>query len=165
MIRKILLFLLVSCNLATVFGQKNFENVLTKTWHEETGFDGITVVFVKTDSGQLKVFRQNNGSGLPVVSTEVFDVEVKQDTIFLLTPKQKETYFEKIIYTYNDNQGLLRDGKPLKIIQNEPIIYLFTEDNKLIGEPLNTNKITRYEFNKNKVLVNEKIFIINPKEK
>jgi hypothetical protein len=167
MIKRILLFFLISLRLPTVFGQNIFEKISSKTWLEENGFAGVAVVFVKTDKDQLKVFRQTNGSGVPVVATEVFDVEIRQDSIFLLKNKkqQQESNTERLIYIYSDKQGLLRNGQPLRITLNEPLIYLFTENKQGIGKSINTHTITKYELDKNIVYVNEKPFIINSKDR
>jgi hypothetical protein len=165
MSKKIFLLLLISFKLTIVFGQNALEKVLSKTWFEYSGFTGQTIVFVKADNKQLKAIIQINGSGVPVIGVELFDVEIQKDTIFLLTPIKtlQNSNTEKFIYIYNKNQGLKRDSKPLKIIFNEPIVHLFTEGNQVIGELINVNKITKYELDKNRVYVNEKIFIINPK--
>jgi len=58
-----------------------FEN---KTWQEIDGFAGTTIVFYKTSNGLLKTIRQINGSGVPVLSSGIYDVEIVQNTLTLI---------------------------------------------------------------------------------
>ena len=113
---KVLIISLSSILTLSLYAQdKIFEKIENKTWFDETGFAGESIVFMKSDSGQIKAIRQINGSGVPVVFTEIYDVEIRTDTIYLLNrPNEKTNKKPKnIFYTYNDLQGLLNNGKPL----------------------------------------------------
>lgn len=167
MIKKLFLLFLTSIKLQTAFGQNAVEKVASGTWFEETDFAGANVVFAKMDNKRLIAFRQINGSGLPVIETEVFTVEIQKDTIFILTPlkDQKATKSKKITYTYSHTQGLTRNKKPLKLLSDKPQIRLFTPENKLVGESVDVNKITRYDIENNLVYVGEKTFKLQPIKK
>jgi hypothetical protein len=109
---------------------KIFEKLENKTWFDHTGFAGVSIVFLKSDSGQKQAILQINGSGVPVLFTKIHNVEIVQDTIYLLN-RQNDQANEKqknIFYTYNDQQGILSNsnGKPLSILFEEPIIYVLT---------------------------------------
>lgn len=144
---------------------KIFEKLENKTWFDETGFAGESIVFLKSDSGQKQAILQINGSGVPVLFTEIHNVEIVQDTIYLLNrpndqakEKPKNTF-----YTYNEQQGLLSssNGKPLKILFEEPIIFVWTESRKIIDTRLNVNTLTKISFEKNEVYINDKAYKIN----
>ena len=85
------------------------------------GFAGISIVFTKSETGQKKAILQINGSGIPVLFTEICDIEIREDTIYLiirfkeLTNNKPNDYF-----IYNDTQGLLSKGKQLRIMFHEP---------------------------------------------
>jgi hypothetical protein len=142
---------------------KIFEKIENKTWFDETGFAGESIVFIKSDSGQIKAIRQINGSGVPVLFTEIHDVEIRNDTIYLLNRPNDQISEESknILYTYNDLQGLLSNGKQLRILFEEPIIYVFTEKRKLIDTRVNVNASTKISFEKNEVCINDKAYKIN----
>jgi hypothetical protein len=142
---------------------KIFQKIENKTWFDETGFAGETIVFVKLVSGQVKAIRQINGSGVPVLFTEIHDVVIRNDTIFLLN-RQYEQINEKpktIFYTYNDHHGLFSNGKPLRILFKVPIIYVYSEKSKIIDTQVNVNDLTKLSFEKNEVYINDKVYKIN----
>ncbi len=162
MIKIITTFFLLSFQIFTVFGSDIFEKVSNKTWFDETGFAGISVVFMKSESGQIKAIRQINGSGVPVIATEIYDVEIRQDTIYLINSHngQAKENSKDIFYTYNDRQGLLSNGKQLRILSEEPIIYVWTNKRKIIDRRVNVNKLTKISFEKNEVYIKNEVFKI-----
>lgn len=142
---------------------KIIEKIENKTWFDKTGFAGESIVFMESDSGQIKAIRQINGSGVPVVFTEIYDVEIRMDTIFLLdTPNEKTSEKQNnIFYTYNDQQGLLSNGKQLRILFEEPIIYVCTEKRKITDTRVNVNALTKISFEKNEVYIKNEVYKIN----
>jgi len=74
-------FLLATTSVAQ---DKIFGEIENKTWFENNEFAGITLVFYKTTNGLLKAIRQINGSGVPVISSGIYDFEIENDTIYLL---------------------------------------------------------------------------------
>ncbi len=163
MIKLITTFILLSFQILTVFGSDIFEKISNKTWFDETGFAGVSIVLMKTESGQIKAIRQTNGSGVPVLFTEIYNVEIRQDTIYLLNSinGQTKVNLKNIFYIYTDQQGLSSNGKQLKILFDEPIIYVRTEKRKIIDTKVNVNKLTKVSFEKNEVFINDEVFKIN----
>lgn len=162
MTKTFLIFCLMSFQILPVFGSDIFEKISNKTWFEESGFAGVSIVFMKIESGQIKAIRQINGSGVPVIATEIYDVEIRQDTILLLNSSNGKTKkkSKNDFYTYNDRQGLIRNGKQLRILFEEPIIYVWTEKRKIIDTRVNVNKLTKISFEKNEVYINDKMYKI-----
>jgi hypothetical protein len=165
-VKYLILFLLVNASFTIVSGQDVFDEIKTKTWFEHSGFAGVTVVFLKDNNGELKALRQINGSGIPVIATNIFDIEIRQDTIHLFDNKliQNIKTSESLIYIYNDKQGLTRNVKSLNAIINHPMIHLFTHKNQVIGENIPVYKITMYDFGNNHVFVDDMLYLIDPKE-
>ena len=152
----------MSFQILTVFGSDIFEKISNKTWFEENGFAGVSIVFMKIERGQIKAIRQINGSGVPVIATEIYDVEIRQDTIYLLNSSNGQTNEKpkNDFYTYNDRQGLLSKGKQLTILFEEPIIYVWTEKRIIMDTRVNVNKLTKISFEKNEVYINDEIYKI-----
>ena len=111
-------FLLLSCQILTVFDCDIFEKISNKTWFDESSsFAGVTIVFTKSETGQKKAIRQINGSGIPVLFTEIYDIEIRQDTIYLINRFKEQTNNKPNDFLiYNDRQGLLSKGKQLIVI-------------------------------------------------
>ena len=155
-------FLLLSCQILPVFDCDIFEKIANKTWFDDSfGFAGISIVFTKSETGQKKAILQINGSGIPVLFTEICDIEIQEDTIYLinrfkeLTNNKPNDYF-----IYNDTQGLLSKGKQLRIMFHEPIIYVWSEKRKIIDKRVNLNNLTSISFEKNQVYINDDVFKI-----
>lgn len=129
----ILVFLLGILQACTRSEAGIFEKISNKTWFEDKGFAGTSIVFFKTGNGLQKAIRQINGSGIPVLRSEIYDMDFQQDTIFLynglnLTTSEK---LVDIIYSFDKNTGQIRtNGKPLRIIHQEPILYVWTTERK-----------------------------------
>jgi hypothetical protein len=144
---------------------KIFEKLKNKTWFDKTGFAGESIVFIKSDSGQIEAIRQINGSGVPVLLTEIHIVEIHYDTIYLVNRLNEQTKEKSktIFYTYNYQQELLSNsnGKKLRILFEEPIIYVLTENRNIIDTRVNVNTLTKISFEQNEVYINDKAFKIN----
>jgi len=142
-----------------------FEKLENRTWFDETGFAGESIVFIKSDSGQIEAIRQINGSGVPVLLTEIHNVEIHHDTIYLVNRLNEQTKEKSktIFYTYNYQQELLSNsnGKKLRILFEEPIIYVLTENRNIIDTRVNVNTLTKICFEKNVVYINDKAYKIN----
>jgi hypothetical protein len=132
-----------------------FNMIQNKTWFDETGFAGESIVFFKSDSGHIQAFRQINGSGIPVVLTILHDVQIQNDTIILLSSP------DNIIYIYN-NQGLFSNAGKLSLLFNEPIIYVCSGKRNIPDTRINVNTLTNISFLSNEVYINDKVYKINP---
>lgn len=134
--RKTILQLVFLCILSimkfTAYGQdKIFEKINNKTWYENYKNNVLeaNIVFYKTTNGLIKAIRQLIGSAFPVVSSEIYDVVIRRDTVFLFNGLNLKTSekLEDSYYNYNNKTGLLiKNGNELKIIHEEPILYAWT---------------------------------------
>lgn len=154
----------------TTFAQdKIFEKIENKTWFESNGFAGTTIVFYKTTNGLIKSIRQLNGSGVPVVSSGIFDVEIRQDTVHLFNGLNLKTSenLENINYIFdNKTVQLLNNGKPLKVIQKEPILYAWTDRRKNFNTQIEMKFLTEIKIGKNEIYKDEDLIkILIDKEK
>jgi len=156
---KILIILIFWIFTFTLNAQDNlFGKIHNKTWFDETGFAGESIVFLKTDSGRIQAIRQINGSGLPVLFIVIHDVKIQNDTIILLNKP------DNIIYIHN-NQGLFSKSGRLRILSEEPFIYVCTEKRNIPDTKINVNTLTKISFGDNEVYVNDKVYKINPRIK
>ena len=110
-----------------------FEKIDNRTWFENSGFAGTSIVFYRTTNGLFKAIRQINGSGVPVIGSEIYDVETRNDTIYLLNGLNLETA-EKLgnyYFCFDNKTGLiLKNGKHLKILDDKPILFTWTDKRK-----------------------------------
>ncbi len=130
-----------------------FEKISNKTWFEDD-FAGITVVFYKTSTGLLKAIRQRNGSGVPVVSSAIYDVENRNDTVFLFNGLNLKTAEKEGSYYYNfDNKtGLLyKDAKQLSILLDKPILFTWTEKRKDFTTQIDVILLSKITISKNEI--------------
>jgi len=152
--------LLLTCQILTSFTCEIFEKISNKTWFDESaGPAGESIVFTKSETGQKKVILQSHGFGVPVLFTEVYNIEIQHDTIYL-TNSLKTNDAPKNFFIYNDQQGLLNKGKQLRVMFHEPIIYVWSEKRKIIDKKVNLNKVTSISFEKNEVIINDNTFKI-----
>lgn len=161
MTKIVLLLFFASIKLTTLLGQNIFEKISNKTWFESNGFGGVTVVYLKTENGQIKALRQINGSGIPVVFTETYNVEIKQDTIFLKSSRETTVDKENIFYVYNESLGLLKKDTLLMKLFNEPIIYVSTEKGGTLNKQLNVRQLNKISVLRNELLANDSVYFLN----
>lgn len=162
MVKKCLISYLIILLAIPLFGQDIIEKVSTKTWLLKSDFPQEGLVFVKTDSGLIKVIHQVYGSGLPVIISEVCDISLRNDTLFLKNGMihSKDETFKDYYFTYNDSIGLMRKGNPLGVLFDEPIIYVCNENGNLLNFRITITDQTKFSFEKNEVYINEKILKI-----
>lgn len=154
-----LLIVFFSVQTLTTFGQdKIFEKIENKTWFESNGFAGTTIVFFKTTNGLIKAIRQLNGSGVPVVNSGIYDVEFRQDTVHLFNGLNLKTAgkLEDLNYIFdNKTVQLLNNGKPLKMIRKEPILYAWTDRRKNFNTQIEVKILTEIMIGKNEIYKDE----------
>jgi hypothetical protein len=100
---------------------KVLEKIEHKTWFEYDGFAGASIIFYEASNRIKKVIRQINGPGVPVISSGIYDVEIKQDIIFLsngLNLKKSEK-LKDYQYKYGNTAGHIIS---LRIINEKPIL-------------------------------------------
>ena len=148
---KIGIILLLSILALTTYAQDEiFVKINNKTWFEDNGFAGTTLVFYRTSNGLLKAIKQINGSGVPVVGSGIYDVEIIQDTVYLLNGLNLNIS-EKLVdfnYKYDNKTGLL---KPLRIIYEEPIIYTWTDKRKDVNTQIDVRLLSDIMIEKNEI--------------
>ena len=127
-----------------------FEKINNKTWFEEIGFAGTTIVFYKTSNGLIKAIRQINGSGVPVVSSGIYDVEIKNDTVFLLNGLNLKTSEKLRNYTYNfdDVTGQIMQ---LKRIADISILFTWTDKRKDLKTRIDVRLLSEILIEKNEI--------------
>lgn len=126
---KIAAYLLLCLLKTPIYGSDIFDKISNKTWFQDHGFAGTSIVFYKTENGLFKCIRQINGSGVPVVNSEIYDVEIQDDTIRLIKGLNLKTAeeLENRIFIYNiDKQIIFDKTNPLKVIFDKPILFSWT---------------------------------------
>jgi hypothetical protein len=161
MIKNILLVFVMVFQIFSAFSNGIFEKISNKTWVEESGF-GVTVVFIRTENGLIKAIRQFHGSGVPVIFSEICDTEIRHDTIFLTNSFniEKNEKEKSSFYIYNDDQGLLKNGKPLIKMFDQSKIFVSTEQRKINDKEIIITDQTRFSFEKNEVYIEDKVYKI-----
>lgn len=127
-----------------------FEKIENKTWFEDNGFAGTTIVFYRTTNGLLKAIRQINGSGLPIVNSGIYDVETKHDTVYLLNGLDLKTSKKLGNYTYNfDN--VTGQIKQLRVFLDNPILYTWTDKMKGVKTQIDVKLLSKISIGKNEI--------------
>ena len=131
-----------------------FEKIENKTWFENSGFAGTTVVFYKTTNGLLKAIRQINGSGVPVVRSEIYDIEIRKDTIYLFNGLNLKTA-EKIgnyYYNFDNKTGFIyKNGVQLEILSVEPVLFIWIKRREYLTTQINVKLLSQISISKNEV--------------
>ena len=131
-----------------------FEKIENKTWFENSGFAGTTVVFYKTTNGLLKAIRQINGSGVPVVRSEIYDIEIRKDTIYLFNGLNLKTA-EKIgnyYYNFDNRTGFIyKNGVQLEILSVEPVLFIWIKRREYLTTQINVKLLSQISISKNEV--------------
>jgi hypothetical protein len=151
---KITTYLILFFQTINVYGYDIFVKISNKTWFQENGFAGTTIVFYKTDNGLLKCIRQINGSGVPVVSSEIYDIEIQEDTIRLingLTLKTSQKLIDCVFIFDNEKQLLFDKMTPLRILLEKPILFSWTVKRKNFLTKVNVNLLAKIPIQKNEI--------------
>ena len=62
----------------------NLDSLMNKTWFIEDSFAGHQYVFFKTENGKMKSIKQVFGSGVCVIKSEIYDIQLKADTVYFI---------------------------------------------------------------------------------
>jgi hypothetical protein len=153
-----IIFLLTFLTITTYAQNSIFEKINNKTWFESNGFAGTTIVFYRTTNGFIKSIRQLNGSGVPVISSGIYDVEIIKDTVFLFNGLNLKTSekLKDFCYKYdNKSEQLLSNGIPLKMIHEESILYAWTDKRKNVLTQIDVKLLTEILIKKNEIYKDE----------
>ena len=121
--------------------------------------------FFNTEKGINKTIKQIEGSGVAYVNSEIYDVETRGDTIFLLNGfnLNRSKITEKVkdlFYTFDRTSGyILYNGKPIEIKNKEP--HLFSWYN---NQPLDFKLLTKISIGQNEIYSPKEIESITEKE-
>lgn len=122
-----------------------FEKIDNKTWFENIGFAGTSIIFYRTTNGILKAIKQINGSGVPVISSEIYDVEIREDTIYLLNGLNLKTA-EKVgnyYYNFDKKTGFIyKNEVQVKILSVEPILFTWTDKRKDVMTQIDVKQLS-----------------------
>lgn len=92
----------------TVSSKLYHDGIFNKTWFSSAEFAGVQYVFYKLENGGAKVIKQVLGSGVCSIKSEIFDLEIKSDTLKLfngLDLKSGEpTLSENLLYSSTKNE-------------------------------------------------------------
>lgn len=154
----VIIFLLTILNVSINAQDKLFDKINNKTWLENNGFAGTTIVFYQTTNGLIKSIRQLNGSGVPVLSSGIYDVEINKDTVYLFNGLNLKTS-EKLndfYYSYDIKNGLSTNkGEPLKIVVGKPILFAWSDNRKSIMTQIDMKLLTQILIEKNEIYKDE----------
>ena len=153
-----IIFLLTFMSVSIHAQDTLFEKINNKTWFETNGFAGTTIVFYQTTNGLIKSIRQLNGSGVPVVSSGIYDVEIIKDTVYLFNGLNLKTSqkLNDIYYKYDIKTGLLTNKlEPLKITHEEPILFAWSDKKKSVLTQIDLKLLTKILIVKNEIYKDE----------
>ena len=148
--------------LSLSFAQNN-EAIINKTWFCSSGFAGYQLVIFNTNRSQLKAIRQVHGSGVCDVESEIYDVDIVGDTLYLdnglnlMSGQASKSY--RLIH-HNKYQLKLDDESVLEVISNDPQIYNWATND--ICDIIDLPKLSRIKIGKNEIYMKE--IIINMQE-
>jgi hypothetical protein len=130
------------------------DNIGNKTWFEDNGFAGTTIVFYQTSNGVNKAIKQINGSGVPVVASGIYDVKFQADSIILLNGLNLNTSdrLEDCRYSYDNATGQINS---LRVIQDEPILYTWTVKRKDVKTQIDVKLLSDIVINEKEVYKEE----------
>jgi len=152
---QIFLFLIFSISVVSLVAQNTvLEKIEEITWFENSGFAGNTVIFYHTSDGLLKAIRQMHGFGVPVVSSEIFDVEIKLDTVYLVDGLNLVSNADagQYVYVFDERSGkLMTDGEPLEIQRNEPVLYVWSASSSNITTKIDLQRLKKLEIGKQEI--------------
>jgi hypothetical protein len=130
------------------------DKIDNKTWFEDNGFAGTTIVFYQTSNGIKKAIKQINGSGVPVVASGIYDVKFQADTIILLNGLNLNTSdsIEDCKYSYDKTTGQI---KSLQVMKDEPILYTWTDKRKDVNTQIDVKRLSDIAINENGIYKEE----------
>ncbi|QQS50979.1 MAG: hypothetical protein IPM71_15600 [Bacteroidota bacterium] len=130
------------------------DKIDNKTWFEENGFAGTTIVFYQTSNGLNKAIKQINGSGVPVVASGIYDVEFQTDSIILFNGLNLNTSdkLEDSKYSYDKTSGHISS---LGIMFDVPTLYTWTDKRKDVNTQIDVKRLTDIPIKTNEIYKEE----------
>lgn len=142
--------LLIQLITHTFLFQSNLDSLLNKTWQFQNKFAGHQYVFFESENGIMKTIKQINGSGVCVVKSEIYDIQLIGDSMSLtngLDLNSKEGLKNLNLYFNQEKNTLTENGELLKQIHSEAIIYNWATAE--ICDKVDYNKLLKINTTKN----------------
>lgn len=119
------LLLIATLFLTATLSIANVDTILNKTWFSESGFAGHQYVFFQTESGKFKAIKQIHGSGVCVIKSEIYDLEIKEDSLILENGRDlisgARTTTPKLVF--DESKFEIRAGEmQMRILSEDPVI-------------------------------------------
>lgn len=131
-----------------------FQLVSNKTWIENEGIAGTSIVFYETDTKLKKAIRQLQGSGVYIVNSEIYDVKVNGNKLVLFDGLNLVTSekLEEINYYFDkEKEILIRNDKPLSVYFEQSTLYDWINLPNFTGKEIDVNKLKKIAIEENKV--------------
>ena len=148
----LLLIILLSAHLSGQSTNNTWKKIENKTWFSlQDGIFGAQIVFLKNKFNEKKAILQLYGSGCIVISTFIFDVDIKNDSINLKSsyPVASDTITfgnNTFIYSNEDDMFRTTDEKIKYYIRfHKPHVYKLCYQEVNIEE-LKSDTITMNDF-------------------
>lgn len=103
-----------------------FDSIVNKTWFIDNGFAGCQYFFYRLEGGNMKAIKQICGSGVCVIRSEIYDVEIKGDSLLLmdgLDLNSGEITRTPNLFFDNEKREIRENEMELQLRSPEPLIY------------------------------------------
>ncbi|MBN2682582.1 MAG: protease inhibitor I42 family protein [Bacteroidales bacterium] len=146
-------------------GNDIFEKLTKNTWIEKEESMGSCFVFVMSENGKMKALRQIYGSGLPVIATYVYDVEIKNNNVILHYSNNMNNGIDNVkaqdeILVFNKHLELIRNGKSMSNNDAKTILTLWNEQkNELVY--IDYRKYESLAINDNEIVIESEKYFLN----
>lgn len=163
----LIVFLLIS-NILTDKVDTNYTSIgfiFYKSWFFEDGFAGSTITIYKTTNEIIKGIRQINGSGVPVISTEFYDVIIKGTKIEMyngIEVESKNTLQNKILTIDKENQIVVMNEFKGRNDLNNTVIWSWIDNDVL--RKIDLDKLKEIEISEGEIYLKSQIRSIRKEE-
>lgn len=157
----ILFFFSFQISFVTI-GQDTWNDIKEKTLFFSKDFGGGQIIFYQTINNLKKAVRQIHGSGVYILCSMIYDVEINKDTIILrdvmgLNEYTDEKFLDEIgqnvtlIYEKKDTTFVLRNPKlKHELVYDKPLMYNW-QGNYAGGERLDIEKLKNIPIEKRSI--------------
>lgn len=147
---KILFIFLIFISNSITSCKNNIWNLINNSsWYGANGWAGCGLVFYETYSGKKKVLHQIYGSGLAVVSSSIYDIDINENTIISSSSKEElgridiskdsiTIIFIFSVYSFQSDKPIIcSNGKSIdiSILKEEKLTEDIIKSMCLISEP------------------------------
>jgi hypothetical protein len=136
----------------------NVDSLTNKTWFNKSGFTGHSYVFYQLKGGDMKAIKQIHGSGVCAIASEIYDIEIKGDSLILfngLNLNSGEISTTNNLFFDNETSELKENNEPLILFSPKPLIYNWATSE--ICDQVDFNRLLNIDIKKNEVYDFDKI--------